>query len=124
MKKKNLVVLDLLLIGIGIYFFFGKSVATDESTILKDQVVDGLSFEDANLDYNNGVSTLVVNVTNENKDVYNLKYIEIKFGLSDEDVTLIGYVGETINQDEKKIITASIDKDITNATSLEYVINK
>ena len=123
-KKAMISIISILVIGIAIYFI-GRSVATVDSTILKDQVVDGLSFEDANLVYENGISTLTVNVTNDNKNAYSLKYIEIK--LKDDDNnenTLIGYIGDSIDSNDKKIITASIDKDITTATSLEYIINK
>ena len=127
MNKKKIaiiIVLSILVIGIAIYFI-GRSVATDESTILKNQIVDGLSFTDANLVYENGISTLTVNVTNTNKETYSLNYIEIKVTEESGNViTLIGYIGDSIDSEQKKIITPSIDKDITTATSLEYIINK
>ncbi len=127
MNKKKIAiisVLSILVIGIAIYFI-GRSVATVDSTILKNQVVDGLSFTDAKLGYEKGVSTITVNVTNTNKETYSLNYIEIKVTEESGNViTLIGYIGDSIDSEQKKIITASIDKDITTATSLEYIINK
>ena len=127
MNKKKIAiisVLSILVIGIAIYFI-GRSVATIDSTILKNQIVDGLSFTDANLVYENGISTLTVNATNTNKETYSLNYIEIKVTEESGNViTLIGYIGDSIDSEQKKIITASIDKDITTATSLEYIINK
>ena len=127
MNKKKITiisVLSILVIGIAIYFI-GKSVATVDSTILKDQVVDGLSFTNADLKVEDGVSTLTVNVTNENKDTYSLKYVEIKLtDPSDNIISLIGYIGETLSSDETRIINASIDKDVSTATKLEYIINK
>jgi hypothetical protein len=42
----------------------------------------------------------------------------------DNSDTLIGYIGDSIESNETKIITASIDKDITESKSLEYIINK
>ena len=127
MNKKKIAiisVLSILVIGIAIYFI-GKSVATVDSTILKDQVVDGLSFTNADLKVEDGVSTLTVNVTNENKEAYSLKYVEIKLtDSSDNIISLIGYIGETLSSDETRIINASIDKDVSTATKLEYIINK
>ena len=127
MNKKKIAiisVLSILVIGIAIYFI-GKSVATVDSTILKDQVVDGLSFTNADLKVEDGVSTLTVNVTNENKEAYSLKYVEIKLTDSSDNVTtLIGYIGEALSSDETRIITASVDKDISDSNNLEYFIVK
>lgn len=127
MNKKKITiisVLSLLVIGMAIYFI-GKSVATVDSTILKNQVVDGLSFTNADLKVEDGISTLTVNVTNENKEAYSLKYVEIKLtDSSDNIISLIGYIGETLSSDETRMITASIDKDVSTATKLEYIINK
>ena len=127
-KKKYLIIIGIvgvLLIGLGIYFFLDKSVATVDSTILKNQIVDGLTFEDADLKYEDGISTFTVNVTNDNKETYSLNYIEIKLTAPDDEViTLIGYIGEEIDKDKTQTIIASIDRDITDSKSLEYVINK
>ena len=127
MNKKRIVILSIigvLLIVVGIYFT-GKTVATLDTTILKDQEVDSLSFTEADLKVNEGVSTYTVNVTNNNKEIYSLNYIEIKMVLEDDkEYTLIGYIGNSIDVGETKAITASIDKDLTNAKSLEYSINK
>ena len=127
MNKKNIPILSILLVivlGVVIYFV-GPSVATKESTILKDQEVEGLTFTNANLSVDKGISTLSVSVTNTNKEAYSLNYIEIVVKDDKENSnTLIGYIGDTIEPNDTKIITASIDKDITNSTSLEYIINK
>ena len=127
MNKKKITIISIigiLVIVLAIYFL-GRSAATEESTILKDQIVDGLSFTDADLKYENGVSTLVVSVTNKNKETYSLNYVEINVTLEDDNtIALIGYIGNSINPDDKRIITASIDKDITTSKKLEYVINK
>ena len=127
MNKKNIPILSIILVivlGLVIYFV-GPSVATKDSTILKDQEVEGLKFTNANLSIEKGISTLSVSVTNTNKETYSLNYIEIVVtDDKDNSNTLIGYIGETIEPNDTKIITASIDKDITNSTSLEYIINK
>ena len=127
MNKKNIPILSIILVivlGVVIYFV-GPSVATKDSTILRDQEVEGLSFTNGDLKVEKGISTLTVNVTNTNKETYSLKYIEIKVeDDKDNELVLIGYVGESIESNETKQVTASIDKDITNSTSLEYIINK
>ena len=119
MNKKVLPIVSIILVivlGVVIYF---------ESTILKDQEVEGLTFTNANLNVDKGISTLSVSVTNTNKEAYSLNYIEIVVTDDKENSnTLIGYIGDTIEPNDTKIITASIDKDITNSTSLEYIINK
>ena len=127
MNKKIIPVVSIVLVmilGVVIYLV-GPSIATKESTILKDQEVEGLTFTNANLSVDNGISTLSVSVTNTNKEAYSLNYIEIVVTDDKENSnTLIGYLGDKVEPNETKIITASIDKDITNSTSLEYIINK
>ena len=44
---------------------------------LRNQTVEGLSMEDASLEYKDGVSTFTANVYNESGDVYNLKTINV-----------------------------------------------
>ena len=61
-------------------------------------------------------NTFKVEVTNDNTEAYNLKYIEINFKDSSDKVSkLIGYIGEVIASGETREITASIDKDITDS---------
>ena len=124
-NTKNLIISSLVLaLGI-LLILIGNSLATSDSTILKNQVVDNLSFENASLEYMNNTSTFKVEVTNNNSDIYNLKYIEIIFK-DEKDIStkLIGYIGESIEVGETREIVASIDKDITNSVSLEYAIIK
>lgn len=124
-NTKNLIISSLVLaLGI-LLILIGNSLATSDSTILKNQVVDNLSFENASLEYMNNTSTFKVEVTNNNSDIYNLKYIEINFK-DEKDIStkLIGYIGESIEVGETREIVASIDKDITNSVSLEYAIIK
>ncbi len=124
-NTKNLII-SALVLGLGILLILiGNSIASTETTILQDKVVEGLSFKNANLEYQNETSTFKVEVTNQNTETYNLKYIEIIF--TDENNTetkLIGYIGDKLDSEETKEIVASIDKDITNSTKLDYSIIK
>lgn len=55
-----------------------RNTLSDPNTgYLRNQTVEGLSMEDASLEYKDGVSTFAVNVYNESRDVYNLKTINV-----------------------------------------------
>lgn len=124
-KNKILTLIVGLFVLVGVIFLVGRSVADPNTGYLRNQVVDGLSFENANLVYEGGITTFTAEVYNENGVEYALKNISIK--LTDGDgnvVTLVGYIGENLEINEGKIITASIDDDLSDSTNLQYVINK
>ena len=103
----------------------GVSLSSPNSTILNDREIEGLKIEEVNLEYNENESIYTAKVTNITDDSYHLKYINIDFfDENDEKITLIGYIGESLEKNETKEIKASIDKDITNSTKLEYSIVK
>ena len=113
------IVIALILITVG------KSLADKDSSILRNQTKDGLSFENAEILCENGKCTFTVDVFNENKTTYTLKDIDIKFTKSDgKIISLVGYIGDSLESEEGRKITASIDEDIESSTSLEYIINK
>lgn len=125
--KKNKI--PALIVGIivlvGLIFLVGRSVADPNTGYLRNQVVDGLSFENAEIVYEEGITTFTAEVYNENGVEYTLKNISINLTDADGNVTtLVGYIGETLEINEGKIITASIDDDLSDSTNLEYVINK
>ena len=114
----------VLVIGI-VLITVGKSLASNDSSILRNQTVDGLSFENAAISCESGVCTFTVDVYNENKEKYTLKDIDLNFKQSDDTViTLIGYIGEELESEEGRKLTASIDKNIEDSVGLEYKINK
>ena len=128
--KKNKMLMGIasavivLVIGI-VLITIGKSLASNDTSLLRTQVVDGLSFENAAISCESGVCTFTVDVYNENKSTYNLKYIDIEFKQPDNSViTLVGYIGESLDSEEGRKITASIDKNLEDSTGLEYKINK
>ena len=125
-KNTRRLIIGALVLGLGILLvLIGTSIASTETTILQDKVVEGLSFENASLEYQNNTRTFKVEVTNTNSDPYNLKYIEIIFtDEKDQEEKLIGYIGEEIKNEETREITASIDKDLTKSTKLKYSIIK
>ena len=124
-KNKIPTLVVSLLVLVSIIVFIGRSIADTNSGYLRNQTVEGLSFENAELVYENGVTTFTVEVYNETEDVYSLKNISINLKAEDGTVTtLLGYIGESLEKDEAKLIRASIDQDLSSSVNLEYVINK
>lgn len=121
--KKHLIMIISISVFIIVAFFIGKSVAEPDD-LLRKQSLDGLVFTNAKLDYEEGVSTLTVEVTNDTDGEYTLKTIGINFKDGENITTLVGYVGPKLKKGETKTMTASIDKDITDSIDLEYVIIK
>ena len=118
-------VLGSLVIVFLVVFLIGRTIADPNSGYLRNQSVDSLSFENANLVYENGITTFTVEVYNESGESYSLKNISINLKNDSNDITtLVGYIGEELEKDEGKLINASIDKDLSDSTSLEYVVNK
>ena len=117
-------IVGILLIGLTVTLI--PSLSSTESSYLSDQTIDGLSFEKANLEVVNGVSTYTVEVTNDLDKDYSLKNINIVFkdGSGQEIETLLGYIGDKLEVGETKLIDASIDKELTDIVKIEYVINK
>ena len=117
-------IVGILLIGLTVSLM--PSLSSTESSYLSDQTIDGLSFEKANLEVVNGVSTYTVEVTNDLDKDYSLKNINIVFkdGSGQEIETLLGYIGDKLEVGETKLIDASIDKELTDIVKIEYVINK
>lgn len=110
---------------VGIIFLIGRSIANPNSGYLRNQVVDGLSFENANIVSENGITTFTAEVYNESGNVYTLQNISINLtSESNGVITLIGYIGEELEKDQGKYIQASIDEELKDISNIEYVINK
>lgn len=123
--KKPVIILGSLLIIVIVTFLIKTTLANPDSSYLKNQTVDGLSFENASIVYENGITTFKVEVYNETDDTYTLKNIGIK--LTDEEnneFILIGYIGESLEKEEGKYLQASIDQDLSSSLKLEYIVNK
>lgn len=124
-NKKSLIVLSCLIVLSLVMFIIGKTVADPNTGYLRNQVVDGLSFENANISYENGITTFMVEVYNESGDIYSLKTIDVNFkDQNDKETTLLGYIGDTLEIEEGKYLKASIDQDLSDTISISYKINK
>lgn len=124
-KSKIPVIIIGCFLIVGVALLIGRSLANPNSGYLRNQEVDNLSFEKANLEYENGITTFTVEVSNKSGEDYFLKNISIE--LTDNEgisTTLVGYIGNNLEKDESKTITASIDEDLSSSVNLKYIINK
>lgn len=94
--------------------------------IVKDQVVEGLQLTNTSLSSQNGMATLVTEVSNNTgKDEYLLSFnIYIKDKDGNVIAENIGYVGEVIPNGTSRTITSSWDQELVGATAVEYSINR
>lgn len=92
------------------------------SEVIDDQEKNGFKFTNTSLVYENGISTLVTEVTNEGSEAKYLGTFNIY--VKDKDgntiATLSGLVDDTIEPGASKTITASISINISDAYSIEY----
>ena len=124
-NKKSLIILGILLLLVIITLVLKTTLSDPNTGYLRNQTVDGLSFEDAKLVYEDGITTFTAKIYNESGDIYNLKTISIDFkGTDNKTTTLTGYVGDSIDKDTGKYLRVSIDQDLSSSVSLEYKINK
>ena len=131
-NKKNIILafivgfIGVMVIGTGIsYGSIMWLKNSNDAEYLSDRQVGDLSFKNATMQYEDGITTLTVEVHNDSENEYNLKNIDINIkDESDNVVVLYGYIGNKIEGNGMKVITASIDKDLSSTKSIDYVINK
>ena len=123
-SKKVLVVAIAAFILVGLIVFGVSYALKDDGNFLRNQKVNGLSFENAKVEYKNDKSNFSVIVYNENEDTLDVKSIEIQLVDKDnKEVNMIVDIDGALESDEGRLLTATIDKDITDMKSLKYVIN-
>lgn len=103
-----------------------ETIINTNENVIKDQNFEGLTITNTSLVTENGISTLVTQVTNNTSADYEL--IEFIITVKDANGNVIakfpGYVGEIIRIGETRIINSSIDIDLSNAASIEYSVSK
>ena len=118
--NKSLILVGVILIGaFGIIGFRLAFSSTNTTVMLRDQEVEGISFKNATIENNN----LEVEVSSNNS--VSIKTIDVvyKDNNGNEITRLSGYVGNTIDSDIRKLVVGT-DEDLSNASSIEYIINK
>ena len=124
-SKKVLVIAVAAFVLIGLIVFGVSYALKDDGNFLRNQKVNGLSFENAKVEYKNDKSDFSVIVYNENEDSLDVKSIEVKLKDKDnKETTMVIDIDGSLESDEGRLLTATVDKDITDMKTLEYKINK
>ena len=123
-NKKQASILGSVFLVVIVGLIIGVSFSNPNSGYLRNQTVDGLSFENATLEYKDGVTTFEAKVYNESGSEYTLKTINVILDSSSKTTTLTGYIGESLGNEEGKILRISIDDDLSDSNKLTYKINK
>ena len=76
-NKRTAIILGSIFLVVIAGLIIRNTLSDPNTGYLRNQTVDGLSMEDASLEYKDGVSTFTANVYNESGDVYNLKTINV-----------------------------------------------
>lgn len=131
---KKLINISLVLL-IGVFLLTGcdnKKNETKEpgvktntnNDVIKDQVIENFKFENTSLVYSDGNSVLQTSVTNTSNETTYLKEfnIYVKDEKGNEIITLKGFIGDSLNSGETRIITSSYGDDLTNAASITYEV--
>jgi uncharacterized protein YcfL len=136
--KKTIMMAFALLLTVSLVTGCGCSKKEDkkkeESTVkentnkevIKNQEVDGIKMTNTSLVTVDGISTLETTVTNDGDEDYML--VEYKIIIKGNDdkvmVEIPGFVGDTIKAGESRVITSSVDMDLSKAKSIEYEVVK
>lgn len=123
-NKKGMIILGSVFVLVLVIFVLRNTFGDPNTGYLKNQTVDGLSFEKVNLEYKDGVTTFTALVYNESGNDYSLSNINVILKSSSKETTLTGYIGENIPKDEARVLRISIDDDLSDSSSLTYKINK
>jgi hypothetical protein len=116
------IALSLILVAVIVVAIASSYAHPNTGSLLDNQKVEGLLFSKMELKNN----YLTVHVKNVNKKKYNLKNIDVTFkDISGKKiVTLYGYIGNSLDIDEEKIMTVGTDLDLSKASSIEYDVKK
>lgn len=108
------ILLFISIIGIVSYSFSAPS------TPLR---IDNIELSNISLTNNDGVYTYKADVKSLVDQDINYIEINIKDG-NNTKVTLVGYIGTSLKENETVVITASTDEDLSNYTTINYLVKK
>ena len=118
-RKSLILVGAALIVGFGIVGFRLAFSSTNTTEMLKNQEVEGISFKNATMENN----TLTVEVSSASSQSIRTIDVVYKDDSGNEITRLSGYVGNTIDNETRKLVVGT-DEDLSNAYSIEYIINK
>lgn len=120
-KKIIIAILSVFIITVGI-MIIRKAYST--TSPLDNQVIEGISFENVNVDKKDDITTFECEVINDNSFTKELKTISVIIQDENNSYNLTGYIDNSLEKDEHKILKISIDQEIGEIKSITYKINK
>lgn len=98
-----------------------KYITSD--TLKEEKEISGLKLEFISLEYNKGISTLKVRVTNESDRETIEKYVNILYKNSEGNIvyTALGYI-KKLSPKEDTILIVNDTIDLSNVESVEYEV--
>lgn len=99
--------------------------ANTNTNVIAEQDFEGLKINNVSLITEGETSVFtadVVNTTSENIEVKSFDII-MKDANGNEVITLLGYIGNTIAPNNSSTITSSVEMDLSNVVTVEYVRN-
>ena len=130
MKRLNMkrigVISVVLVVALSIVLFvFKMSVATKDSSALRDQKVKGISFENATIEKKKGENIFTVNLFNEGTTKMEIESLTFVFKLDKKDVKVKLEDVESLEVNEGRQISVTVKDDITDCNDIEYkIVNK
>ena len=130
MNKKQLImvatIIPILIVALILIINVSYSVDKDESNlgINKEQIVEGIKVSEGIIIQDKDLYTYSAKVTNTNKEKTHVEYLTFVFEDKDNKriITLYGYVGKDLEENESVPVLASVDKDISNASKVEIEV--
>ncbi len=130
--KKIIILILIVLIGLGVYFFVFKEAPKEEVTpntdakLIEDKVIDNVLISNIAFTNKNDKTVFSAKITNltANQLTYKNLQIIVKDKNNKKIATLISYFGEILEPEETKIVTAQTDKALKNIASVEFILNK
>ena len=132
LNKRNIIallVLIPLLVAVIILInttSYGVNETNNNMGINKEQIVEKLKVSDGIVIQDKGIFTYSANVTNTDEETKEINYLTLSFYDKENNkiVTLYGYIGKKLEPNETVPVLASVDKDISSASSIKIELNK
>lgn len=135
-KRKQIIIITILLIIfiIALFFIFKKETnekiennnkdTNEKLNIEKEQNINNIIFTNINCEYDGHISVLKYTVINKKETTINLGTYEIKVKNKNDEViaNIVNVLDQDIKPNEKVDTATSIDIDLTQADSIELVL--
>lgn len=120
---KGILIVSLIFVAllIGIFFLLGSKSSPYKEALVNTEL-DGVMIKDIEIIEEDGTSIYTAKVLA--KEEVDIHYISIKYlnEFGEEIVTLLGYVGASLEENEVQEIEARTDADISGLKSIVYEI--